>query len=933
MKQSFYTAVVLLSLVLMGQLIHGAPPVAFSPAQIDYFERRVRPLLVEKCLACHGSRRQESGLRLDQFKFLMQGGERGPALVPGMPDRSLLMEAVRRKGDLEMPPKKPLTIREIQLLENWIAQGAAWPEAEVLVSADAESHWAFQPVVSARPPTMAKDDWSRNEVDSFVLDRLARARLEPSGMANRRTLARRLSLDLTGLPPTPERLQRFLDDRSPDAYARLVDSLLASPQFGERWARHWLDLARYADNKGYVFFEDKKYPWAYAYRDYVVEAFNRDLPFDQFIIEQLAADQLPASGSRRNLRAMGFLTVGPHFMNNTHDIIDDRIDLITRGLMGLTVSCARCHDHKFDPIPQANYYSLYGVLRSSHEPLVPPLFEDPSHDDKYREFTVGLAEREKHLAEYIKQKHTELVKDARTRISDYLMAAYGRRNQPPTDDFMLLTDKDSINPSMVLRWQVYLEDGERQEDPVWSVWHHFARLEEDLFEEQARKVWSSLFDQQKGLPDNLNRIVRERFQTEPPESMQQVAEIYAAMLKEIDAIWQGILAQETDPDGSVAPALADSDQEQLRMVLYGPNAPANVPVVFGWGLLDLFPDRTTQEELKKRLKALETWSTETDGAPPRAMVLLENSIPFQAQIFLRGNPSRRGMEVPAEFLDLLPGDPVPLEHGKSRLKMARAIVSPENPLTARVIVNRIWAHYFGQGLVETPSDFGLRTKSPSHPKLLDALASRLYREGVNRGSLKDLHRLIVTSATYRQASHDRPDCRRVDPENRLLWKMNRLRLEFEPLRDSLLAVSGQLDLSIGGRPVDQLGSDWNPRRTLYGFIDRMDPPPLLTTFDFPNPVSSAAERSETTVAPQALYLMNHGFIAQVVSRLMERPDVVSLGDPDARIERLFEIILGRLPDDEERQIGLEFIGEQADRSRWEHYVQALLMTNEFAFRD
>ncbi len=348
-----------------------------SPEAVEFFEKQVRPVLAEHCLECHGPKKQESGLRLDSRAAVLKGGDSGPAIVLGKPDESFLIEAIRHDGEVRMPPAGPLSATAVEALTAWIAQGVAWPEAAmpgdtVDPQAAAARHWAFQPVRRPAVPVLEEDDWSQSPIDRFVLQKLRAQGLSPAPRAARETLLRRVTFDLIGLPPTPEELAAFLADDSADAYARLVDRLLASPHFGERWGRHWLDVARYADNKGYVFFEDAKFPWAYAYRDYVVRAFNDDLPYDRFVREQLAADQLDLGDERWRLAAMGFLTIGNRFMNNVHDVLDDRIDVVTRGLLGLTVTCARCHDHKFDPVPQADYYSLYGVFRSSVEPTLPP---------------------------------------------------------------------------------------------------------------------------------------------------------------------------------------------------------------------------------------------------------------------------------------------------------------------------------------------------------------------------------------------------------------------------------------------------------------------------------------------------------------------------------------------------------------------------------
>ncbi len=420
-----------------------APGGAAERERVEFFERRVRPLLVEKCQPCHGPQKQESGLRLDSRAALLAGGDGGPVVAPGDPQRSRLLQVVRREDDLQMPPDDPLEPAHIAALTRWIEAGAAWPADEDHSGAGPDEdqrlrssqHWAFQPLVKPPLPEVPRADGAQNPVDLFVLARQRAAGVAAAPRADAHTLIRRASFDLLGLPPTPEQVDAFVHDaqRHPAAaFDRLVDRLLASPRYGERWGRHWLDVARYADNKGYVFFEDKKYPWAYTYRDYVIAALNADLPYDRFVLEQLAADQLAASPPQASLAAMGFLTLGGHFMNNTHDIIDDRIDVVTRGLLGLTVTCARCHDHKYDAIPQRDYYSLYGVFRSGYEPTLPPLLSPPPDDEQYRKFVAEMDQRLGALVDFVTARHRELVNDARTRIADYLLAAHRRRGKPPS---------------------------------------------------------------------------------------------------------------------------------------------------------------------------------------------------------------------------------------------------------------------------------------------------------------------------------------------------------------------------------------------------------------------------------------------------------------------------------------------------------------------
>ncbi|MFQ5731652.1 MAG: DUF1549 domain-containing protein, partial [Planctomycetaceae bacterium] len=432
---------------------------AFTPPQLADFERRVRPLLLKRCGRCHGARKQEGGLRLDSRGAVLKGGESGPAVRPGQPQRSLLIDAVRREGDVKMPPDEKLTKAEVSTLTQWVKAGLPWTpgDAPGQTRRDGKSHWAFQPLRPVSVPVTQNRNWGANAIDAFVLARLEAAGLRPSPPADRRTLIRRATFDLIGLPPSPAEVDRFLADTSPGAFAKVVDRLLASPRYGERWGRHWLDVARYADNKGYVFFEEKTFPWAYTYRDYVIRSFNDDLPYDRFILEQLAADQLQPPRDRRSLAALGFLTLGDRFSNNLHDVTDDRIDVVTRGLLGLTVTCARCHDHKFDPVGQDDYYALYGVFRSSVEPMVPPLVAEPPQTQAYRKFDAELKARVGRLQAFVTRKHRELVTSSRKRAAEYLLAAEAARGQPRIDQFMLLVQKGGLNPKMVLRWQLHLE--------------------------------------------------------------------------------------------------------------------------------------------------------------------------------------------------------------------------------------------------------------------------------------------------------------------------------------------------------------------------------------------------------------------------------------------------------------------------------------------
>ncbi len=870
-------------------LLLAAPRVAYADPADDFFEKAVRPVLVERCLPCHGADKAKGGLRLDTRANVLKGGDGGAAVVPGRLADSPLVAAVRHAGDLKMPAQK-LPDRERLALEHWVETGLHWPANTVLRTPDAvetaaAKHWAFRPV--KRPAT-------GRSIDDLVLAKLRDKGLSPAPPADRRTLIRRATFDLHGLPPTPEEAEAFEKDTSPDAYERLIDRLLASPRHGERWARHWLDVARYADNKGYVFFEGKEYPWAWTYRDWVIDALNRDLPFDRFVTAQLAADlAMPADRA-----ALGFLTVGGHFVNNTHDVIDDRIDVVTRGLMGLTVTCARCHDHKFDPVPAADYYALYGVFRSTTEPTVPPLLAAPPRTGEYELYDAELKLREAALSRFVTARHSELVTGGRTRAAEYLFAAHAARNHPPADDFMVIADRGDLNPAMVTRWRQFLADAKRRKDTAWQPWHALSELPDADFSSKAAAALAAL-------PPG-NRLVRASFAT-PPESMKDAATRYGKLLASVDS-------PRPNPD---------PDAETLRRVLYGPDAPADAPLALEWGFLSLFPDRGSQGEYQKLLRGVENWLAK---GPPRAMALFDAERPFAPRVFERGQPGRVGAEVPRQIPKVVNPQRRPFGAGSGRLDLAREVVSPANPLTARVFVNRVWMHHFGVGLVTTPGDFGLRGDPPSHPELLDWLAAEFVEGG---WGVKRLHRLIMLSDTYRRSSVPADAAANADPENRWLARQSRRRLEFEPLHDALLAVSGSLDAKLGGPPVPRFGAA--RRRAVYGYTDRLEFPTILTTFDVPNPAASVPERTATTVAPQALFLMNGPFARDAAKRLVARPDVSALADPAARLERVYRLAYGRPPTPAERNLGLGFVARGPER--WADLAHALLLSNEFAFVD
>ncbi len=864
----------------------------FAPEAIDFFETKVRPVLAENCTKCHGPDEQKSGLRLDSRTSALEGGALGPAVVPGDPENSILIEAVRQDDVfLKMPPKGKLTEEAVQALTDWIKMGAPWPQDQPVAASEQESaaaeHWAFQSISAPEPPAVKDASWVQTPVDAFILAKLEAKGLTPAPEADRRTLLRRVYYDLIGLPPTAEEVAAFEADDSADAFAKVVDRLLASPRYGERWGRHWLDVARYADTKGYVFQEDRRYPYAYTYRDYVIRSFNEDKPYNQFVLEQLAADQLPHDESdNRMLAAMGFLTVGRRFLNNSHDIIDDRIDVVGRGLLGLTVACARCHDHKYDPIPSEDYYSFYGVFDSSVEPESLPELKPVEPGPQYDDYLKQLAERKQKITDYLDGKRNEIQKDLRENASAYLLGALALEFNPRHGDLDKVAREQKVEPrrlrSFVARLAPYLDRAKQNHDPIFTPWQALAALAADSFATQAPEVLKTLGEGPDAKP--IDPLVRKALtEGDPLTSMSDVARRYGELFAKTSA-------EETD----------DADRKAIRDVLVAAEGPFTFPAEETERMLN----RAERNEFRELNQKIDQLNASHPGSPPRAMVMVDSDRPHDIQVFMRGNPGRRGKPAPRRFLQVLAGkDREPFPKDKSgRLEMARAIVREDNPLTARVMVNRIWMYHFGFGLVRTPSDFGLRSDPPSHPELLDYLATYFIR---NNWSVKSVHRAILLSNAYQQASFDRPECREVDPENLLLWRQNRQRLDFESMRDALLTAAGQLDLTMGGRSVSITDAPFTTRRTVYSFIDRQNLEGLFRSFDFATPNATSPGRFTTIVPQQALFLMNDAFTAEQVQHLADR--VETSVDAEAKVRTLYRIVFGRDPEPNELAMGRAFL--------------------------
>jgi hypothetical protein len=777
----------------------------------DFFERKVRPLLVEKCQTCHGEKKSRGNLRFLSREAILEGGDSGPAAVSRKPEESLLVQAIEYDGDLRMPPDAKLANGDIEILKRWVALGLPWPQPPVGTipegtvgasrwSAEQRQWWSFQPLRPVGPRTVPTTAPIRNAIDQFLQAQIDKAGLQPFPPAEKRVLIRRATFDLTGLPPTPEEIDAFVNDNSPDAFARVVDRLLQSPQYGERWARHWLDLVRYAD-----YFEEKpgshgsaaKFElWeAWKYRDWVAESFQRDRPYDEFLMLQIAGDRISGPDgeppSYDNLIATSVLAIGSWDNGDADkdkivaDIVDDQIDVIGQAFLGITLACARCHDHKFDPVSTKDYYGLAGIFYSSH------VLE-----------TVGT-----------KGDHTVLL---RTPLAP---ADYVARRKQQTD--------------------------------------RLAQLKAEI------------------------------------DKLQQAAKTAAAG---------------SSATGAATPATPGNESSLAQLA--GERAALEK---------DLLPD------------------------PPKALAIQEGGTPGgiftgiqDVPVHIRGSHVKLGQVVPRHLPEFFAGaEQPPIGDGSGRPELARWVASPSNPLTARVMANRIWQAHFGEGLVRTPNNFGKLGEKPTHPELLDWLAVEFIQSG---WSVKALHRLIMNSAAYQRASAVPADSKLAqevlarDPENRLWARFPSRRLDAESLRDAMLAASGRLDLARGGPAGPDLNS---PRRSLYVQTTRWQRAHYSTLFDAADPDQSVGKRNTTAVAPQALFFLNHPFVQLQAGQFAQRL-LIEAADTPARLSRASRLLYGRLPTEAESAVAAEFFRVNATRdvaTAWTDFLQVLFASNEFAYVD
>jgi mono/diheme cytochrome c family protein len=891
----------------------------------EFFENKIRPILANNCFGCH-TNSQLGGLRLDTLEGMKKGGKRGPAIVAGDPENSLLIKAVRQTDPaLKMPYGGKLKDNEIADLEAWVKAGAAWPastasaattskDGKYVISPERRNFWSFLPLKRPPEPAVKDTQWPKTGIDRFVLARLEKEGLKPVAPATKHDLLRRAYLDLTGLPPTADDYAAFEKDNSPDAFAKVVDRLLASPHYGERWGRIWLDVARYGEDdyrslnpnpRGY-----RPYPNAWAYRDWVVRAFNDDLPYDQFVKAQLAGDLMDPSVRYKMLPATGFLGLGPWYYDNGSNEVTraderhDRVDVVTRGFLGLTTQCARCHDHKYDPIPQTDYYALAGVFFNTiyeEYPQAPKKIVD-----EYKKIEGEMDEKQRILEDLQKDLTGELARSLSLQTSNYLMGVWEVTGKQKKDIALVVNDR-RLDYELLARWIKYMAKPtvRYHNKDEWQ-----ALMKKDGGTRQEAQKLADKFQQQiidvtvaNDEIDVENRVITDKDvdgdkpkkQTDKPSNFVSNKDFNPGALLRLKslpedqtAFWTEIFVRE----------LKDNEDPNDMVEMDPRKMSPGVLMFRGWGLESRIGP-SAQARLKSLQDDLEALKKKIDPYYPFIHGVKDSDKPVEIQLALRGNPETLGPVVPRHFLSIFSeGDPTPLNQGSGRMQLAELIL--KQPIAMRVIANRIWKADFGTGIVDTPSNFGFGGERPTDPELLEYLASEFVKNGM---SIKKLQREIMLSAVYQLSTTDDKEASEKDSGDRLYWRASRKRMDAEELRDSILDVAGNLDDSIGG-PSKDLTPDFH-RRTVYGRVSRYKLDAYLQLFDFPPPNLSAEKRFTTTVPLQRLFLMNSDFVQLEAETLYKR--VAAEPDNRARIRKLYNMVYGRDPKEAEIQIGLEYL--------------------------
>src|SRR3984957_214691 len=937
---------VLASVSALAQTPAQAVPAAALPP--DFFENKVRPVLAENCYDCHTSA-EMGGLRVDSRERLLQGGKSGPAVMPGDPDKSLLIQGVRQSGDLKMPKGGKLKPAEIQALTDWVKSGAAWPETKTaavstspvkVITAEQRAFWSFQPLKDPTVPAVKEKSWAKTNIDHFVLAKLEAKGMKPVAPADKRALIRRVTLDLTGLPPTPEEVEAFVNDKSASAYEKVVDRLLASPRYGERWGRHWLDVVRYAEDdvrgldpkgRGYMPFYG-----AYAYRDWVIKSFNEDIPYDQFVRMQLAGDLLDVQKPGEVLPATPFLGGGPWLWDQAEpvqgraDERNERIDAVSRGLLGLTVACARCHDHKYDPISQKDYYALAGVFASSTYREYPLVSE--VRVASWREKEQRLLDLQEQLENFTKAEAEQLSSILSTQTSQYMLAAW-RVTGKPKVTVEEAADKDHLDPEMLDRWVKFLAQPPKFY-PYLKDWQ--AMIAAGGKEEDEAKALADAFQDLVLRVGTAQRAIKEQ-----NDVIKAKADVKKRSRRDA-------LPNEFETDDQFCPGCSlelktlPTEQASLWVDLFlrSMNSEDEKPtpglfVFADWGLKRRVNGewRDYVGNLEHQIEALKK---SLDPQYPFVHGLSDKPKPLNIAVNLRGNPHNLGEEVPRRFLAVLSPEPLhPFSEGSGRLQLANDIV--DSPIATRVFVNRVWKWHFGSGIVGTPDNFGFAGERPSNPELLEYLAASFRANGM---SLKKLQREIMLSATYQTSAQESKEAHDKDGSNRLYSHFNRQRLDAESIRDSILFVAGDLDLKEVGGPSKDFSPE-NTRRTVYCKVSRFRLNNYLQVFDFPNPSFTAEQRFSTNVPLQRLYFMNNDFVYGQAGKLAER--VLPQADDTARIAQADRLVFGMAPTPQELEAGLHFLQSTPEKlgntvngqpvTAWREYTRVLLSANEFEFID
>jgi hypothetical protein len=907
-----------LATVAVGIAQETPPRNALAPEKLEFFESKVRPILVQRCYECHSGQESNGGLRLDYREGLLKGGDSGPALQADEPQGSLLLRAIRyQNADLQMPPSGKLDATEIEVLETWVGQGAVDPRADLpsgssdkpqgMSIQDGRNFWSMMPLKPVEVPRAVDTDWCRNPIDAFVLKELDSNGLRPSPESPRREILRRVTLGLIGLVPESQEYKAFEQDTAPEAYERQVDRLLSSEQYGVRFGRHWLDVARYSDSNGLD--ENIAYGNAWRYRDYVVEAFNSDKPFDRFIEEQIAGDLLP-DADRQSKTATGFLVLGAKVLAEpdrdklTMDTIDEQLDTIGKAFMGMTLGCARCHDHKFDPIKQRDYYALAAILKGTktfgdsnfgaikHWNEIS--YANPQEKEQLKAIDAQIAEKNGAWNKLKSEAIGKLREQVRKQAADYLAVASKLTSEATLNEWAQVGEELKLHPRVLANSRRYL-DNHRQE-PLFAKWHELA-----------------------GHGDH--QAIRDYYQ-----------ELFERALGE----WEKAKAADAQ-----VKKLEDSTLEAARVALGDVGGFLAIPAKMEHAL--------DQESLVKIHELAESARLFESAAPDETSVMgvADKGVVDGLAIHIRGSYRNLGDVVPRGFPEVMVSQgatPIFSRHSSGRLELARWLANATHPLTARVIVNRVWRWHFGRGLVESTENFGVLGDRPSHPELLDYLARWFIESG---WSIKELNRLILTSSTYRMSSvhPEAQSALAIDPENRLRWHYKLERMDAEPLRDSILQVAGRLDCQLGGKSVplrnrqfvfDHTSIDHTKydsiRRTVYLPIIRNHLYSLLEQFDFPDPTMPVGSRNTSMVSVQMLLLMNADWIIDSASLLARRSQEFS-SEPSRRIDWLFETVLGRAPKEHEQRRFLDAIsaGQASGEDPWVTLAHNLLICSEFIY--